>query len=154
VEISRKSKMGREYLESVFPRLKKQKYSITSPETVEYNCIAWAADDYTRCWWPDAYENYYWPVEVPRIESIDYFIKAFETLGYLECDDFKDEIGYEKIAIYTDSGGKPTHAAKQVQNGLWKSKIGSAEDIEHEIDGLNGDAYGSIKVFMKRRIVS
>ena len=27
-------------------------YSITSPTEISYNCIAWAANEDTRWWWP------------------------------------------------------------------------------------------------------
>ena len=29
------------------------------------------------------------------------------------------EPGFEKIALYADNSGKPTHAARQLDNGRW-----------------------------------
>ena len=40
-------------LESSFPNLKADGYQVTSPQSLEYNCIAWAAGDNTQWWWPD-----------------------------------------------------------------------------------------------------
>ena len=53
---------------------------VTSPADVKYNCVAWAANDTKRIWWPD--EDYYWPTKYPVIETIDNFVEAFEILGY------------------------------------------------------------------------
>ncbi len=74
--------MSRQDIEKSFPNLSDYGYTITSPETVEHNCIAWAADDTTAWWWPDDQYQYYWPPEIPRKESIEVFIKAYESLGY------------------------------------------------------------------------
>jgi hypothetical protein len=62
------------------------------------------------------------------------------------------ENGYEKVAIYT-LNGVPTHAARQLPNGNWTSKLGSEIDIEHNsLDCLNGTVYGKAEIIMKRRI--
>ena len=135
-------------LKGLFPNL--INYEITSPKTIEYNCIAWAFDDTTRWWWPDPYNQYYWPPEIPRIESVDNFIKAFEVLGYTVCGGPELEEGFEKIAIYANQYGKPTHAAKQLETGTWTSKLGQLEDITHDIDGISGDRYGNIITVLKR----
>lgn len=41
-------------LEELFPGLRETEYTLTSPEDRGYNCIAWAAGDLSRWWWPDA----------------------------------------------------------------------------------------------------
>lgn len=141
-----------EHLESVFPNLTRSAYAITSPSTPEYNCIAWAAGDAERWWWPIAGSFAYWPSNVPTQETLDAFIKAFGTLGFIPCVEPHMEHGYEKIALYVDSNGKPTHAARQLPNGRWTSKLGKIEDIEHELDGLTGSVYGSVAQILKRPI--
>lgn len=126
-------------------------YSVTSPETPEYNCIAWAAWDNETWWWPDAQHLYYWPPEIPRTETLEAFVKAFEIFGYTVCNNVTNEEGFEKIAIYIDSHGKPTHAARQLSSGNWTSKLGSLEDIEHKTLGvLTGFSYGIVGIIMKR----
>jgi hypothetical protein len=62
------------------------------------------------------------------------------------------ELEYQKIAIYIDVSGTPTHAARQLPNGKWTSKLGWLEDIEHELDGLTGDRYGCVAQILKRPI--
>lgn len=143
-------KMSREGIERAFPTLVNLGYTITSPETIEYNCIAWAAGDIEKWWWPDSQNLGYWPPEVHRNESIEAFIMAFQNMGYVLCPNTEYEEGLEKIAIYVDSNGKPTHAAKQLDSGSWTSKLGKLEDIKHTLDGLGGSGYGSIAVVMKR----
>ncbi|TAF36353.1 MAG: hypothetical protein EAZ69_10585 [Oscillatoriales cyanobacterium] len=51
-----------------------------------------------------------------------------------------------------DSNGIPTHAARQLANGKWTSKLGWLEDIEHELDGLTGDRYGVVGQILKRAV--
>lgn len=145
--------MSRQEIERDFPRLVDSGYSIESPATCNYNCIAWAAGDHTRWWWPDPMESYYWPPAVIRAETIEAFVVAFASLGYIVCDNADYETGFEKIAIYLDRYGTPTHAARQLNSNFWTSKLGGLEDIEHALEGLSGRTYGSVGAFMKRRIL-
>ena len=49
-----------------FPKLAPPaRFEITSPRTVAYNCIAWAAGETQRKWWPDKMGVAYWPRGVP-----------------------------------------------------------------------------------------
>lgn len=141
-----------EDLESAFPSLASSGYTITSPSTPEYTCIAWAAGDTERWWWPLTGSFAYWPSNVPVQETLAAFIKAFATLGFMPCDGSHMEQGYEKVALYIDQNGKPTHAARQLPNGRWTSKLGKIEDIEHELDGVTGSVYGSVAQILKRPI--
>lgn len=133
-------------IEGWFPNLQQTSYEIASPASMEYNCVAWAAGDTQACWWPDAQNIYYWPNGVARIESLE----AFETLSYRVCDSAEYEQGFEKIAIYVDASGKPTHIARQLSYRYWTSKLGQLHDIEHELEGVSGSCYGSVAVFMKK----
>jgi hypothetical protein len=139
-------------LESVFPHLTPFNHSITSPVSSDYNCIAWAAGDTERWWWPLAGSFAYWPSNVPVQETLDAFIKAFGTLGFIPCESQNIEHGHEKIAMYVDDTGKPTHAARQLTNGRWTSKLGQGQDIEHELEGLTGAVYGVVAQVLKRPI--
>ena len=133
-----------------FPMLQSTTYKITSPDTKDYNCIAWAAGDTEAWWWPDSLYLYFWPSGILRKETIDAFVKAFESLDYNICQDDNYETGYEKVAIYAKSDGSPTHAARQIDSEKWTSKIGGLEDIEHAIHSLSGALYGEPIVYMKR----
>lgn len=144
--------MSRAHIQSSFPRLKQSTYFITSRATPNYNCIAWAADDDTQYWWPDSMSLYYWPKGIDRTEDLDAFSSAFATLGYEPCDAANQEEGFEKIAIFADARGKPLHAARQLPNGAWTSKLGSAEDIQHALFTLEGKSYGMVQRFMRRPI--
>jgi hypothetical protein len=141
--------------QSDLPRLTAGTYIHASPCTRKYNCIAWAAEDTANKWWPDPFGIGKWPQGVPREATIDAFTQAFATLGYLLCQDSALEIGFEKIAIYanreTDGSVSPTHAAKQLPNGNWTSKLGDYEDIEHfTLDAVDGPAYGTAVCYMRR----
>lgn len=133
----------------LFPRLRGRSYQITSPQDQNYNCIAFAAGDTKTWWWPDEAGEDTWPDGIVRAETIAAFRDAFRTLGYLECDDDQLEPGFERIALFALEG-HPKHAARQLPNGRWTSKLGRMEDIEHGLDDLSGTLYGSVVLLMKR----
>lgn len=141
------------YLELKWPNLRKTGYEITSKPTSAYNCIAWAAGVTDRPWWPIDVKPYYWPLE-PRIESVQSFVEAFEQLGYKICSNSDLEPNVEKVAIYVEKKGEPTHMARQLTTGQWTSKCGNLEDISHTLEGLEGEFYGQVSIFMKRPLAS
>ena len=139
-----------------FPGLDPAKFKITSPKTDEYNCIAWASDENEndRWWWPDQMKQNYWPPGVPRETTVAAFVKAYQTVGYDPCDTGDLEDGFEKIAIYVSATGKPTHAARQLSDGQWTSKLGRGHDITHALDGISGfraRSYGTVAQFLRRK---
>lgn len=75
----------------------------------------------------------------------------FEQLGYRVCSDSGLEEGYEKIAIYALEGSA-THAARQLENGKWTSKLGENIDVEHTLMGLEGPVYGEVVKILKRKL--
>jgi hypothetical protein len=141
-----------ERIEQTFPALHDSGYRLTSPKDDRYNCIAWAAGDVSNWWWPDEPDlpdSAHWPPGVARVETLDAFRQAFATLGYNVAADDRPEPGQEKIALFA-LGALPTHAARQLANGRWTSKLGPMEDIEHELHDLTGLVYGSVALVMKR----
>ena len=138
-------------MEDCFPQITQTGYSVTSPQTPRYNCIAWAAGDTRKWWWPDPSPFAYWPPAIPRENTLPRFIEAFRTLGYEPCADAGLEAGFEKVAVYADGDGFPTHAARQLASGVWTSKLGREEDIEHgEPAGVEGEQYGFVIQVLKR----
>ena len=132
-----------------FPLLSADNYRVTSPASRHYNCVAWAAGDSQRWWWPDEQEVGFWPAGVPREQTVDAFVRAYRTLGFEVCQDAALEHGFEKVAIYA-LDGRPTHAARQLPGGRWSSKLGAQEDIEHEREALDGPVYGSVVAVLRR----
>lgn len=137
------------------PNLTDDTCKVTSARTNRYNCIAWAAGNQTRNWWPDPWGIGYWPPSVPRVVSMEVFIEAFSTLGYELCYDNSLEAGMEKVALYgtenSDGNIIPTHAALQLESGEWSSKLGPFEDVSHNtLEDANGPVYGKTRYFMRR----
>ncbi len=95
---------------------------------------------------------YYWVEDVPAELTIEAFVWAYGTLGFLPCEDSELETGFEKIALYATPDGEPTHAARQLPTGKWTSKLGRWQDIEHELEGLVCELYGSVKLVLRREI--
>lgn len=139
-----------EEIENLFPGLQGSTYRITSPRDDSYNCIAWAAGDTQSWWWPAVGDNLFWPGGVPGVETLPAFQQAFESLGYAVCPTEDMEAGFEKIALFADAQGLPLHAARQLPDGRWTSKLGELEDIEHALRDLEGAAYGTVALLMKR----
>lgn len=141
--------MSKHEIETAFPRLEDETYRITSPSTPSYNCIAWAAGDTEVWWWPSRFS--YWPEVAPQEATVEAFVLAFEDLGYTICKSPSYEEEVQKIALYADEDGKPTHAARQLPSGKWTSKLGRLEDIEHaDPEQVAGSAYGSVAAVMCR----
>jgi hypothetical protein len=136
-------------LEQDWPNLARTNYRVTSPHTGNYNCIAWGVGEDDRWWSPLPEDDYYWPEGVVREVSVGAFVRAYGTLGFVVCEDGKLEAGVEKLAIYVGSDGRPQHVARQLVSGLWTSKLGRLEDIEHELKGLSGELYGTVHLFMR-----
>ena len=139
-------------IEAVFPGLQGKPYQLTSPAAREYNCIAWAANDTTRWWWPDLdpeNDAVYWPENAPLAETVEAFIAVFTNFGFILCLSEKFETGFEKVALFTKDGN-PTHAARQLPSGRWTSKLGFREDIEHEWHALSGDVCGNVALILRR----
>lgn len=139
-----------DWLEQAFPRLAGTSYDITSARSQQYNCIAWAAGEDGRWWWPATAPDAYWPDGVPNDVTVDAFIQAYARLGYTRRSDASHEIGLEKIALFATPDGEPTHAARQLENGTWTSKLGPSIDISHSLRGLEGTRYGRVVAVLSR----
>lgn len=138
-------------LEHWFPELRTTEYEITSQKDDDYNCIAHAACDVEQKWWPRL-EDFYWPPGMPDDDSVDSFAVTFcRWFGYEDCDNGDLEEGYEKLAIYA-VGNHTKHMARQLPNGLWTSKLGRERDISHTLVGVEGEAYGRVARFLKRKL--
>jgi hypothetical protein len=142
---------GSPLLDAVIKGLAGWDYEVASDPDYAYNCIAYAADDdaMDRWWWPTGAPDTYWPEGAPAEETVEAFVTAYGLLGYGVCDDGSFEEGYEKIVLYVGEAGTPTHAAKQIDDMYWKSKLGSWHDVKHPLHALE-EHYGSAKVFLRR----
>lgn len=141
-----------------FPKLTTREFEVTSPFDDGYNCVAFAAEDAElRWWWPSELGDTYWPAEVLREATLEAFVEAFGNLGYEECAGGALETGWQKVAIFVDGRGVPTHMARQLRDGNWASKLGKSEDIRHrEVEALEDvpntrGTYGRVAVYMRRK---
>ena len=122
------------------------KYAIKSPCDGRYNCIAYAADDTGA--WVSHEVGYRWPAQ--RSGDIAALVAVFQGLGYEVCTSAELEAGLEKVALY-ELHGEWTHAARQLASGMWASKLGPDEDIEHDDPKcLCGIFYGAVHCVMRR----
>lgn len=93
----------------------------------------------------------YWPPGIVALPSTSGVIAAYEACGFEVCASDDLEQGFDKIAVFTDAAGEPTHAARQLSTGMWTSKLGDHVDIEHDdVGAVGGVMYGEPRVFMRR----
>lgn len=160
---------NRNQLINIFPKLETDRhFSIQSPKTPEYNCIAWAMGFDDR--WVDPSPDFdisrkkWWPDGVARGLNPATLIEAFKHLGFIECSDDRYEEGFDKVALYKISPLKDsytgktiadegwTHAARVLSSDLYHSKMGGLFDIYHRSGNVfGGTIYGNIYQFMKRK---
>lgn len=135
---------------SAFPKLASEGFEIVGEPITEYNCIAYAAGHTSDWWWPDGIN--YWPPWATLTERIESLIEVFAGLGYEQCDDSRSETPYQKVALY-EAQGEMKHAAVQMPNGRWRSKMGQGPVIEHRSpESLAGGPYGDVYCFMRRAV--
>jgi len=135
-----------------FPGLERDGFKPASPNDVKYNCIAYALNDTKRWWWPrisPSASASYWPNEVPDVETIDAFSRAFATRGYETCEEVPS-MEYDVIALFA-LNGKVKHAARRKDKNTWVSKLGVAIDIEHALQSIEGSTYGQCVKFFRRQ---
>lgn len=145
-------------LEAAFPNLRRGEYRKTSEDTVSYNCIAHAAEVDDFWWWPADGPGIFWPPGAPKEETVESFVQAYAAIGYEVCEDGNRDFepGVQKVALYVDEDGVPTHAARQIPTGEWTSKLGRSEDIAHQtleaLESGEGNVlgYGSAALILRR----
>lgn len=139
-----------EWIRQLFPNLRNGEYQETSGQTCLYNCIGWAAEDIGNWWWPS--EDGFWPPGLPiNDESVANFQDAFRLArNYEPCHDGDLENGFQKVAFYVISG-RVKHMSRQLESGIWTSKLGFGWDISHHtLEGVNCAHYGEVAAFMRR----
>ena len=138
------------WLNVSFPNLRNEEFTVVDPPSDLYNCIAYAAGN-TSQWW-DHTARQYWPPYATRSKRIESLQEVFAGLGFEECDDGSFGPGYQKIALYEDQGTWE-HAAIQISNGAWHSKMGEGPVIEHRSpESLSDGPYGNPTVYMRRAV--
>lgn len=148
------------FLRQVFPKLSQDKnFKVTSKDTPVYNCIAWAYKIDNRWMWPNTGEYtfldgvHYWPSDEILDCDVSNFIEAFMLKGYECCENSDFEPDYRKIALYVKPDTTEcTHAARELSNGCWSSKLGKSNDIQHGTpETIENDDYGKVFCFMKKK---
>ena len=133
-----------------FPNLSGEDFEILAQPSRRYNCIPYAAVDTTQLWWPNGIS--YWPPWATVDNKIESLKELFAGLEYEQCQYSNAESGYQKVALY-EIQGKFQHAALQMPNRPWRSKMGQGPVIEHRSpESLSGEKYGHPVVYMRRGV--
>jgi len=138
------------HLERLFPSLSDSGYSKPSTHDPAYNRFAFAVHDKGQWWENFAVKVYYWPLDSD--DPLEDWIRALALNNYKLTDNCDLEDGFEKVAVYVSANGTPEHVARQLESGVWTSKIGRREDIQHPLlVDLEGNEYGEAKVYLTRK---
>ncbi len=131
-----------------FPNSFEHPFEITSPETADYNCLAWALGD-SEHWW-EADENCTWIDGIEYNQSLTALTSLFEKFNFELSENILFEEGFEKIAFFSDDNINCTHVARQLDENLWTSKLGVSYDVSHQIQALENGIYGQVILILKR----
>lgn len=144
--------MTRKDIEQLFPNLRGTLWAIKSRKTKRYNCLAWAAGEKHRRW--DLGKGAFWPAGVKKLSGFAYLVGAFQAEGFNVCDEDacqNYDPNCDSIVLYK-LNVRGMHAARLLDNGMWSSKLGDSEDIQHQTpEALSGIRYGVPFVYMKRK---
>lgn len=140
---------SKEYYKKLFPLLNDYEL-INNSESDNYNCISHTLGIKDKWSWSydknEIYEydyDHYWPVRCELTkESFDDFYEyhGFEKIKLL---DFSYNPKYTKVVLYTNNG-VPTHAAIQINEFFWESKIGMFGILRHDLFEIENDVYGEV----------
>lgn len=119
---------------------------ITSNATNEYNCVGWALNK-TEWYEP----GFVWPEGLLEDDTLAAYVELFIREGYIfdGTYNYELELGYEKVAVY-GTVDKVEHVSRQLPNGKWTSKLGTENDVEHNLFDLD-DHYGPLIGILKRK---
>lgn len=133
-------------IDDFFPRLRDTGYEQASPVDFNQNCFGYVLHRHE--WW-EAGEGNCWPRGIAD-DSVTGWMRVLEQHGFATAANGSLQSGVEKIALYARDD-EPQHVARQASDGTWESKLGWGWDIKHKTpDCLEGDAYGTVTVFMQR----
>ena len=90
-----------------------------------------AFEDHQRIWWPNL-KRAFWPQNCAGKTTLDAFETWFAADGWVSTTDRYVEQNFKKVALFCKNG-HPTHAARQLGNGNWTSKLGVSIDLWHGI---------------------
>lgn len=115
-----------------------------------YNCVAFALEIEDTWWWPDKMQIGYWPEGIDREETVDAFLAAFATRGFVPTTRVEYDPTISRLALFCKNG-KPMHICREVGSDRWVSKLGRAEDVEHDLKGLPSEYdYGTLHAILAR----
>lgn len=132
-----------------FPRLG-SRFEVLAPSTKRYNCIAHSLGIHDR--WINPRTG---PADAP-LAGMD---RLYRSAGYrrLRALNFRRQSGNQKVVVYAlrDDAGtitRVTHAAIQMADGTWQSKLGASALIRHPTPwAVAGPQYGvPVAVYIRR----
>ena len=148
---------NRKELIKSFPNLATDpNFTINSPQTIGYNCIAWAMGFNGR--WVQSVNTagltidlkyVWWPPEVPQSQKPDALIEAFKKLGFELYNSWEYDNRYDIAVLYANNG-EWTHASRLIGTNLEHSKFGESWDAIHSSGVFHGSMYGDAYAIMRR----
>ena len=132
-----------------FPNSFIEPFTITSPETPQHNCVAWALGD-TMHWW-EGDEDYLWLDNIDFDNTLATLQRFFHILGFEPIDNPNFQNGVEKIALFSNNSIDCTHVAKQLPSNIWTSKLGISHDVTHTLSAMEKGIYGDVAMILQKQ---
>ena len=151
-----------EQIQETLPALiAEQNFIYSSKKRKGYNCFAYAVGEENKDIDMTSFSKRFDISKAglskdPLDHTIEGYIKLLRGFYQFEvCEDGELEAEFTKIVLY--EGVSPedkeigfSHIALQLKNGMWRSKLGTWEDITHLApETIEGDYYGRPVVYMK-----
>lgn len=124
-------------------------FNVLAPADKNYNCISWSVGNDTKWTWKEVDSVYGDKDGIVEVSDFDAFYLHF---GFTPAADCSFEIGKHKVALFGTPDG-PTHAARQAigLSGWWESEEGREKKSLHQLNELEGGAYGNVIKCYERR---
>jgi len=117
-----------------FPKLDVDKSKVTAESTYKYNCISWTVGETNQWFWP--------PSMYPDNTERGAFDKFYARYSYKPAES-------GEVARWRNKDGLTHGCVVYREDSRWESKCGAAARITHDLNGLEGEVYGSVDGFYK-----
>jgi hypothetical protein len=135
-------------MDKSFPNSFLEPLEISSPETGDYNCLAWALNDNSK--WYESEDDYCWFDKIDRDNKLSTIQKIFEQIGFNLTRNSEYQVDIERVALFSTDNIDCSHLARQIGKNVWTSKLGSSYDVNHTLRAIEDGIYGNPILFLER----
>lgn len=146
---------------NTFPNLS-QDAVVVGPPDIHYNCIAYSINC-TKLFIQPIEKRFqpvkhnldgtidFWPTELECSWELSNILKFYRMFKYELHENDNYTMKFRKIALFCNPNTNDvTHAALQIGPNIWRSKLGPATLLQHQLYDIEGEIYGEVRCFVRR----